>query len=120
MIKRTQDQPRHAAGPGASRGFLPGLLGLLRRLGRLAVSLGLAACEDFNVAEPSHDKLGRIAGVTTLIVPLVLADLAGDAQARTRLDGLLDQRDLVGREHHDAMPDPMRSGKQPTQTPYGC
>ncbi|HOY79729.1 MAG TPA: DUF4113 domain-containing protein [Hyphomonadaceae bacterium] len=78
------DRPRHTAGQSASRGFLPGLLGLRGRRSRLALRLGLAACQDFDVAESRHDKLGRIAGVATLIVPLVLADLPGDAQARIR------------------------------------
>lgn len=108
---------------GASRSLpalgLGGLFASRRFLGR-SFRLRLPARENLDLAEAGDDELDRVALLAALIFPGARTHLTDEPQARTHLHGLLNQSDLRGREHDHAVPDPMRSGKQPTQTPYGC
>ncbi len=86
----------------------------------LCVSLRLAACEDLDITQTGHHELDGVAGLAALIFPGARTDLSNKAEAGADLNGFLDQGDLGRRKDGNTMPDPMRSGKQPTQTPYGC
>ena len=117
---RRREPPARPSG-GSAAGRLPGFRRRFR-LGSCGLRFGLrlAAGEDFDLAKTRHDELDGVAGVATLIFPGARTDLAEEAKTGSLLHGGFDQCDLGRREHRDAMPDPMRSGKQPTQTPYGC
>lgn len=108
---------------GASRSLpalgLGGLFARRRFLGR-SLCLRLPARENLDLSEAGDDELDRVALLAALIFPGARTHLTDEPQARTHLHGLLDQCDFGGGKHHNTMPDPMRSGKQPTQTPYGC
>ena len=86
----------------------------------LCVRFRLAARQDLDITQTGDHELDGVAGLAALIFPGARTHLTDEPQARTHLHGLLDQCDFGGGKHHNTMPDPMRSGKQPTQTPYGC